>query len=355
MMINTSQQDIKTATRLTTYSAISTELALLSDQHLSALLEKAEPLGSSICGATFLLKIKETPVFVKKIRLTDIEKQPENMMSTANLFDLPTYFQYGIGSQGFGAWRELAAHTMTTNWVLASECMNFPMMYHWRVLPLLQHEEPTKQALNELEKDVAFWDGSQAVRARMLASLQASTEIVLFLEHMPENLHQWLQRQIAQGGEVAELACTMVENNLHTITSFINSHGLMHFDAHFWNILTDGQCLYFSDFGLAISDRFELSGAELDFFKQHHNYDRCYTMVFFVGYILRESFCAENYDTILQEFIIGNPTKLLPPTIAAMVARYAPMTAVMNKFHQALKTESKETPYPVNELERLRY
>ena len=350
-MTNRSQQDAKTIERLAKYSAISTELALLSDQHLSELLENAAPLGTSICGTTSLLKIDGTPVFVKKIRLTNIEKQPENVMSTENLFDLPTYFQYGIGSQGFGAWRELAVHTMTTNWVLAGECLNFPLMYHSRALPRLQHEEPTKQALKELEKDVAFWDGSQAVRARMLASLQASSEIVLFLEHIPENLHQWLQRKIAQGGEATESACTMVERNLHTITSFINSHGLLHFDAHFWNILTDGQSLYFSDFGLAISDQFELSEAELNFFTQHHNYDSCYTMAFFVGFILRESFGAENYDAILHEYATRSPTKTLPPAIAPIITRYAPMTAVMNNFHRTLKTESKTTPYPVNELE----
>ena len=272
-------------------------------------------------------------------------------MSTKNLFDLPMYFQYGIGSQGFGSWRELAVHTMTTNWVLAGECLNFPLMYHSRVLPRLQHKEPTKQALKELEKDVAFWDGSQSVRARMLVSLQASSEIVLFLEHIPENLHQWLQKKIAQGGEAAESACTMVERNLHTITSFINSHGLLHFDAHFWNILTDGQALYFSDFGLAISDQFELSEAERNFFTHHHNYDRCYIMAFFVGFILRESFGAENYDAILHEYATRSPTKTLPPAIAAIVTRYAPMTAVMNNFHRSLKTESKTTPYPVNELE----
>ena len=104
-MTNALQQNMKTAERLTTYSAISTELALLSDRRLSDLLEKAVPLGISICGATSLLKIDGRSVFVKKIRLTNIEKQPENRMSTANLFDLPTYFQYGIGSQGFGAWR----------------------------------------------------------------------------------------------------------------------------------------------------------------------------------------------------------------------------------------------------------
>ena len=354
-MMNELQQDMKTTERLMTYNAISTELALLSDRRLSDLLEKAVPLGTSICGATSWLRIDGMSVFVKKIRLTDLEKQPENRMSTANLFDLPTHFQYGIGSQGFGAWRELVAHIMTTNWVLANECLNFPLMYHWRVLPRLQHEEPTEQALKELEKNVAFWDGSQVIRARMLASLQASTEIVLFLEHIPGNLHQWLKRQIAQGGEVAESACTMVEKNLHTITSFINSHGLLHFDAHFWNILTDGQNLYFSDFGLVISDRFELSQAELDFFKQHHNYDRCYTMAFFVEYILRESFGGESYDTILQEFITRNSTKKLPSAIAEIVTRYAPMTAVMNKFHRILKTEIKDRPYPVDELELLSY
>lgn len=354
-MKNNSLQNTNTAERLTTYSALSTELALLNDCCLVALLEKATPLGTSICGTTVLLNLSNTPVFVKKIRLTDIERQAENVMSTANLFNLPMYFQYGIGSQGFGAWRELAAHTMSTNWVLSGECLNFPLMYHWRILPRLSHEEPSKEELMELETNVAFWEGSQAVRARMLANLHASTEIVLFLEYMPENLHQWLQKQIAQGGQVAESACIMVEENLHTITSFINSQSLLHFDAHFWNILTDGQRLYFSDFGLAISNRFELSKVEKDFFKHHHNYDRCYTMAFFVQYILNQFFGAENYDTILHEFATENPSKTLPSAIAEIVTRYAKMTVVMNKFHRILKTESKETPYPVDELERLSY
>ncbi|WP_406418196.1 hypothetical protein [Streptomyces sp. NBC_01614] len=35
--------------------------------------------------------------------------------STANVLRLPAYFHHGIGSPGFGAWRELAVHTMTTN------------------------------------------------------------------------------------------------------------------------------------------------------------------------------------------------------------------------------------------------
>ena len=47
-------------------------------------------------------------------------------MSTANVFQLPPFCHYGIGSPGGGVWREVAAHTMTTNWVLAKKCGSFP-------------------------------------------------------------------------------------------------------------------------------------------------------------------------------------------------------------------------------------
>jgi len=59
--------------RLGIYSAISTELALLSDQRLTKLLKNATPMGTSIGGALALMEISGKKVFVKKIRLTDIE------------------------------------------------------------------------------------------------------------------------------------------------------------------------------------------------------------------------------------------------------------------------------------------
>jgi hypothetical protein len=72
-MMNELQHDMKTTERLMTYNAISTELALLSDRRLSDLLEKAVPLGTSICGVTSRLEIDGMSVFVKKIRLTDLD------------------------------------------------------------------------------------------------------------------------------------------------------------------------------------------------------------------------------------------------------------------------------------------
>jgi len=354
-MIELNTENTKIDKRRATYSAVATELALLSDKHLSMLIKEASPIGTSIGGTVVLLKMGETNIFVKKIRLTDIERQPENIMSTRNIFELPLYYQYGIGSAGFGVWRELAIHTMTTNWVLAGKCQNFPLMYHWRVLPR-PTPESTADRLAEIERDVEWWGGSSIVRARLVKNLKASADVIVFLERFPENLHTWFCRQILEGGDAVESACEMVERNLKAITSFINLRGLLHFDAHFNNILTDGHDLYFSDFGLATCTQFDLSESESDFFKKNHNYDQCYTMAYFVEWLLTELFGAENwaignYNAVLHEYASGKG-RPLPPAIEKIVMRYLPIAIVMNEFFLKLK-ECKATPYPTSELERV--
>lgn len=242
---------------------------------------------------------------------------------------------------------------MTTSWIIAGECVNFPLMYHWRLLPRLTQASPTREQIDEVERDTRCWEGSPAVCARLLASLEASAEIILFLEHLPENLHLWLRKQFAAGLLATESACAMVENNILPVISFINSRGLLHFDAHFQNILTDGKALYFADFGLAISDRFELSDTEHHFFIEHHNYDKCYVMAHFAEWILYELFGADNYESILHEYAAGKNSRTLSPSVARIILRYAPIAVVMGEFFRKLMTETKKEPYPSRELERL--
>jgi hypothetical protein len=67
-------------------------------------------MHEGIGGKSALISIEDTPVFVKKLPLTNLEQLPQNFMSTANFFDLPLGYQYDMGSAGFGAWRELAAY-----------------------------------------------------------------------------------------------------------------------------------------------------------------------------------------------------------------------------------------------------
>lgn len=135
MQVAVEHPDMSEDARLAAYGAVSTSLALRSDHRLGELVDAAVPLGSGIGGKSALLDVDGKPVFVKRVPLTDMERLPKHVRSTANLFGLPTFCQYGVGGPGFGAWRELAVHTMTTNWVLGGQYQGFPMMYHWRVLP----------------------------------------------------------------------------------------------------------------------------------------------------------------------------------------------------------------------------
>src|ERR1044072_4788437 len=110
--------------RLAAYNSVATTLALHSDRELGDLVDRAEPMGTGIGGTSALLDVEGTPVFLKRVPLTELELRPEHVRSTANLFELPAFCHYGvglIGGPGFGAWRVLAVHNMTTNWVLAQE------------------------------------------------------------------------------------------------------------------------------------------------------------------------------------------------------------------------------------------
>lgn len=340
--------------RITTYSQISTALACLSDNQLSDLLQESKPIHSGIGVKSVLMMIDNTPIFVKKIPLTDLERQPENRMSTANFFDLPLFYQYGIGSAGFGAWRELMTHIMTSNWVISAECENFPILYHWRILSLVKPKSINTEELDNLEKDVKYWENSPAIRKRLEAMNNASANILLFLEYIPQTLTQWLRDQLISSGDIADQAVLFVDDHIKKTNHFINTHNLLHFDAHFENILTDGKLLYFSDFGLALSSTFELSDIEIKFLNSHHNYDRSSTVTNFLHCIITHLFDCKNDNWIIKlRKYIDDKEKTLSPTIDYIIRQYAPIAFVMDEFYQKLQKNSKSTPYPANRLDQL--
>jgi hypothetical protein len=341
------------AARLAGYGVVSTALALLSDRRLGMLVDEAAPLGSSIGGTAALLDVEGTPVFVKRVPLTDLERRPENVRSTANMFQLPTFCQYGVGGPGFGAWRELAANAMTTSWVLAKQADSFPLMYHWRVLA--GAPTPVPEEWSDLDRTVAYWAGSAAVRERIEALARSSASIVLFLEYIPQNLHEWLARQAASGADAVDSAVAMVERSLITDVSAMNSSGLLHFDAHFRNILTDGRRLYLADLGLATSARFELAAAELEFLDRNASHDQCYAVTQLVNWLVTTlagtAGPAERNEFIRRCAEGGDPVNV-PASAAAIIRRHAPVAVVMNDFYWKLHAQSRTAPYPVDEIQR---
>ncbi|MDT0346164.1 BUD32 family EKC/KEOPS complex subunit [Streptomyces litchfieldiae] len=300
--------------RRAAFGAVATELSLLSDRRLADAVASATALGSGIGGRAAELEIAGTPVFAKRVPLTDLELRPEHARSTANLFGLPLFYQYGIGSSGFGAWRELAAHTMATHWVLTGACADFPLLYHWRILP----DSPPAgftDVFGGIDGAVAHWEGSPAVRTRLEAIARASFSLVLFLEHVPWTLADWL-------ADHPGAASSWVGESLLRGTAFMNSRGLVHFDAHFRNVLTDGRRLYFSDFGLALSSAFDLSPAEAAFHARHRVYDPCYVV-----------------NHLRRHHLPHTPGPDHPTTI-------------LGTFHRRLLDESKRTPFPAEEIEK---
>lgn len=347
--------DMSHHARLARFERVSTALTPLGDERIGRLLAKARPLGVGIGGTSSVLDVDGLPVFVKRIPLTDLERSPEHVTSTANLFGLPAFCQYGVGSPGFGAWREVAANTMTTHWVLAARSEAFPLMYHWRLAP---GAPPLADEYTDVERVVTFWGGSPAVRHRLEALAGASTSVVLFLEYIPRNLLDWLRAQLASGEAAVVSACRMVEEHLGAGTAFLAANRLLHFDAHFRNILTDGARLYFADLGLATSPRFDLSADEAEFVARNSSHDACHTITQLVNWLVT-AVCGvpvpasggpAERNAYIRRCAAGAEPSGVPATVASTVSRYAPVAAVMNDFYWDLFGGSPATPFPLERI-----
>ena len=340
----------ETAQRLSNYNKVTQHLSHLSNEQLSKLLTAATPLGSGTGGDVLSMEVEGVPLFVKKIRLTTIEQQSPR--STLNLFELPPYYQYGVGSMGFGVWREISAHEITTQWVLNGECQNFPLMYHSRILQ--RSTLPTTETVEQLEDRhgaVEYWDGSSAVGLRLEAADKASADVVVFMEHLPQTLNKWLRVEGSKGN-LTDPAITKIERELNMVAAFMKSRGFLHFDAHFHNILASNNHVYFADFGLAMSQKFDLLPEERAFFEKHIDYDRYYV----VSELAKNAIAATVHDgseVLLDTYLSTKKmTMALPPAVASIAQRYRPIAVLMDKFFQGLRKESKSTPYPKIELER---
>ncbi|WP_308042359.1 hypothetical protein [Streptomyces sp. 8L] len=191
-------------------------------------------------------------------------------------------------------------------------------------------------------------------RGARLALRHSRACLVLFLEYIPQTLHEWLPERLKAGEEAADEACLLVEGELERGTSFMNARGLVHFDAHFRNILADGRRLYFTDYGLALSSAFDLSQDEARFFEQHAAYDGCYTRSWLVNWLITALY---GYDRKEREALVracarGADPPEGPREAKAILARHAPLAAVMTDFYGTVQDENRQTPYPAEALRR---
>jgi len=248
----------KISQRLKSYYQLNSYISSISNKQLNRLFKENEQTNG--WGKNHKLRVQGQVVFVKRIPLTKLEYK--KAFSTKNVFKLPCYYNYGVGSAGFGAFRELLTHIKTSNWVLNKEIENFPLLYHNRIIKVENLKENNRKAN---EKYIAYWNDNKNIGKFFEARKNAEYELVLFLEYFPYTLYNWFDKN-------TQKAATLFRD-MKNISAFLQQKGIVHFDAHFGNCLSDGRQLYLSDFGLALDKNFELTKEERSFYEEHSYYD----------------------------------------------------------------------------------
>lgn len=244
------------------YFNLSSQIAQLDNAQLCSLLNKSESNESSTgWGGNNTIALGQSKVFVKRVPMTDTEYN--NMFSTKNFYNLPTYCHYGFGSTGFGVFRELVTHIKTTNWVLEGAIATFPLMYHYRIISFSGQRADVDR--NNLKEYVEYWGNSANAGKYVLDRANAKYDLVLFLEYIPHVLEAWLQDNPDKLKQPL--------NDLRMTIAFLRTKGIIHFDTHFRNVLTDGEQAYLTDFGLTLDKSFTLTQEEKSFFEQNAFYD----------------------------------------------------------------------------------
>lgn len=340
--------DKEMAKRLSDYRKVAPTLENLSEEELAALLANATPLGKGCAATAFLAKAEGVELFIKKIPLTALEQR--NPISTRNLFGLPAYYQYNVGSLGFGARREIEANKIATHWVLNGDCQNFPLMYHYRVVKRTTQPPPLNEAeLEDRRYHVAYWNSQNAVGEREKAVDEASADVVVFMEKFPETLHAHIG-EMAKSNALSERVLAKLELELTLVTNFMKSHGFVHFDTHFGNILTSGDHVYFADFGLAVSRRFDLSPEERAFFEEHINYDSYQVIKELVDHVIRPIPADKEGRAAWNSYLSTGRTNV-SPAVDSLAERYRPIVLLFAKHIKNIVHDySKRAQLPEPEL-----
>ena len=332
------------------YFELNSKISSLSNKELGRLLAKNKI--SEGWGSNYIVNEFGSTFFAKKIPLTKLES--ENMFCTKNIYGLPLYYNYGVGSAGFGAFRELNLHIKTTNWVLNGEIENFPLMYHYRIIP--KEKNKTKINLKRHKDYVSYWNNSTAVDKYIRERKSAPYEIVVFLEFFPHTFNNWFSHNTEK--------VNFLSRDMFKIFDFLKKKGVIHFDAHFGNILSDGKKPYLCDFGLGLDLEFCHTKREKDFFKKHINYDYCEYIGCVANHlenafhnlsnekqvkldtkygIHKDMSYYERVDALLRNLDSSNKKELKLKTVyTSFLKRHEDTVLLMNKFFTEMRATKKK-------------
>jgi hypothetical protein len=166
-------------------------------------------------------------------------------------------------------------------------------------------------------------------------------------------------------------------DELRSTITFLRTKGVIHFDAHFYNILTGGERPYVTDFGLVLDEGFDLSEEEQAFFERHRYYDYG-EVLWSAGNLLLGHYDALGADgkrAVLDavgaadgrrpgnlvaemarriERLSGEGLLPVPAELVAVVVRYREVICLVDEFFADMHANKrKDTRLPLGELRGL--
>ncbi len=337
--------------RRTVYQDLVQKLSKFEDIVLLQKIAEAEKIHKGIGGTSVKLVLNNHNVFVKLVPLTDLEHHKNNLYTTKNIFNLPLYYQYGVGSTGFGVWRELKASQICSAWVIERKCSNFPVLYHHRILPAIDSINYKHQSTIEHS---AYWESNKYIKQRHSQILNAKFIVALFFEYIPYTLFDYIFKLRNTNSDKLHIFTQKVLLQILATTRFLSDHNIVHFDAHFHNILTDGNDIYFADHGLTSSLTFELSEQEQNFLLEHRNLDQYFSITNLLHSLtVSNSDSMDDWTNILTSIKNRDmdPEAFLP-FIMKLINQYGDLAVAIDGFYTSLRKKSKSTQYPGEELEK---
>lgn len=338
------------------YFALNTKLSYLSDKDINELKREDETYGN---GKNYIITVDGIKIFVKKIPLTKLEY--DNQYSTANLYNLPAFYNYSysLGSVGINCFRELLTHIKTTNWVLSDQIENFPLMYHYRIM---KNTNPIKKNVN-IDEYIKKWNNDENIKKYLLAKDNAEYEIMICLEYFPNILGQWIKTNMDKMDSYIE--------QIMKITNFLSQNHVLHFDTHDWNVMTDGEIFYLTDFGLILDLEFDLNQEEIQFYKNNDYYQfasvihNIFRPMFRLMYKEKEYFSKkynltddmsekDRYDIIYENLDEICDHLNFESNYINLLKKYWNISNVFNIFGDNMRhNDKKNNMFPNNEIEKL--
>jgi hypothetical protein len=299
--------------------------AMADKELLASVTAGSPPMGLGVSSAA---TIGVEKVFIKRLPLTDVEA--DHPYSTRNHFELPTFYSYGVGSAGFGPWRELAALQAV------SGVSGLPVHLHHRVMP---RSSPPQSLPWSEEAYVKYWGGNRAVGRYLQARNSATQELwIVQLEHAGSRADLWLAEHPEDVNDVL--------GQVFDAIAELRSRHMVHFDAHWGNVITDGACCRLVDFGVAMSADMELGNSEKAFLDRHLHYD--YGVVLgYLGLMLAITLGEEPSSQMLRHHLddLGSLEGRCPPTLLGALERYRHPILYMVDFFERIRQPDKHSTY----------